>query len=131
MLPVMRLAPAFCALLLPTVTPAADRGQALYEQHCASCHGRNLEGQPDWQRRGPDGLMPAPPHDASGHTWHHSDDQLFLITKRGISALVPNYKSAMPAFEAVLSDEEIRAVLSYIKSKWPREEAEFQRQRSQ
>jgi mono/diheme cytochrome c family protein len=105
---------------------ADERGRALYLQHCASCHGPNLEGQPNWQNRQPDGLLPAPPHDASGHTWHHSDEQLFAITKKGVSAIVPNYRSAMPAFEGVLSDEEIRLVISYIKSTWPEEQRHFQ-----
>ena len=39
-------------------------GQQLYAANCASCHGANLEGQPDWRRRNENGRMPAPPHDA-------------------------------------------------------------------
>ena len=42
------------------------------------------------------------------------------MTKYGIAALVgAGYQSDMPAYETVLSDEEILAVLSYIKSTWP------------
>ena len=37
------------------------QGEILYQQHCASCHGVNLEGQPDWRRRSDDGTLPAPP----------------------------------------------------------------------
>ena len=48
-------------------------GKAVYERHCAACHGANLEGQPNWRSRDPSGRLPAPPHDASGHTWHHPD----------------------------------------------------------
>jgi mono/diheme cytochrome c family protein len=70
--------------------------------------------------------MPAPPHDDTGHTWHHSDRQLFTITKRGVSAIVPGYDSNMPAFEGVLTDAEIVAVLAYIKSTWPERERSFQ-----
>ena len=44
-------------------------GKRIYAEHCASCHGANLEGQPNWRIRKPDGRMPAPPHDSSGHTW--------------------------------------------------------------
>lgn len=95
-------------------------GQKLYAQHCAACHGARLEGQPDWRRRLSSGRMPAPPHDESGHTWHHPDAVLFGITKNG---LVPpyapgDYQSDMPAFGGKLSDEEIRAVLAYIESHW-------------
>jgi mono/diheme cytochrome c family protein len=95
-------------------------GRALYARHCASCHGANLEGQPDWTERRPSGRLPAPPHDPSGHTWHHGDDTLFRITREGTAAVVGRgYQSDMPGFGGVLSDEEIRAVLAYIKSTWP------------
>jgi len=95
-------------------------GEKLYAQQCASCHGANLEGQPDWRKRLPNGRFPAPPHDASGHTWHHPDEVLFAITKHG---LVPpyapaGYESDMPAFGGKLADREIRAVLAYIESRW-------------
>jgi mono/diheme cytochrome c family protein len=104
----------------PGDTAKVARGAALYSQQCASCHGAKLEGQPDWRKRLPNGRMPAPPHDESGHTWHHSDAVLFGITKNG---LVPphapkDYESDMPAFGGKLSDDEIWAVLAYIKSHW-------------
>ena len=96
-------------------------GTMVYRDHCASCHGANLEGQPDWKSRNPDGRLPAPPHDETGHTWHHPDDMLFQITKLGLKPpMAPaGYQSDMPAFGAVLTDEQIWAVLAYIKSKWP------------
>jgi len=57
-------------------------GKALYAKHCAVCHGKNLEGQtPNWRQALPDGTFPAPPHDATGHTWHHPDAMLFKVTK--------------------------------------------------
>lgn len=95
-------------------------GREVYAKHCASCHGANLEGQPDWRSRGPNGRMPAPPHDASGHTWHHPGDVLFGIVKEGVQKYAPpGYQSDMPAYARVLSDEQIVAVLSYVKSTWP------------
>lgn len=97
-------------------------GQRVYANNCAACHGARLEGEPDWRMRGPDGLLPAPPHDASGHTWHHSDADLFVLTKYGLQAFAgPDYRSAMPAYDGVLSDREIVAVLSFIRSTWPAE----------
>ena len=105
-------------------------GQKLYSVHCAACHGADLQGQPNWQTRLPNGKLPAPPHDANGHTWHHSDDQLFTIVRKGVGAIVPDYESDMPAFEGVLSDNEIRGVLDYIKSTWPERERAFQDRRS-
>lgn len=98
------------------------RGKPVHDQYCASCHGAKLEGQPNWQDKLPTGRMPAPPHDASGHTWHHPDAVLFGITKDGLvpgKYAPPGYRSDMPGFGGALSDEEIWAVLAYIKSSWP------------
>jgi mono/diheme cytochrome c family protein len=105
----------------PKPDPEAIKlGARLYAEHCAACHGAKLEGQPNWQRRLPNGRLPAPPHDESGHSWHHPDEVLFGITKHG---LVPpyapkDYESDMPAFAGKLSDAEIRAVLAYIENHW-------------
>lgn len=96
------------------------QGREVYVRYCASCHGVNLEGQPDWTKRLSSGRMPAPPHDASGHTWHHASEQLFGIVKDGVEKYAPpGYRSDMPAFGGTLSDVEIRAVLAYIRSTWP------------
>lgn len=109
--------------LRPSDAPTLALGRQIYQARCAACHGAQLQGQPNWRERGPDGLLPAPPHDASGHTWHHRDELLFRITKYGVAkaANLKDYATAMPPFEGVLSDEEIDAVLSWIKSQWPAE----------
>jgi S-disulfanyl-L-cysteine oxidoreductase SoxD len=54
-------------------------------------------------------------------TWHNPDELLFRITKFGVAkaANLKDYESAMPANEGTLGDEEIVAVLSWIKSQWP------------
>jgi len=97
-----------------------ENGKKVYANNCASCHGINLEGQKNWMSRLPDGLMPAPPHDETGHTWHHPDRYLFMVTKYGIEELIgEKYLNNMPVYKDILSDEEIIAVLSYIKSTWP------------
>lgn len=95
-------------------------GATVYGAHCAQCHGANLEGQPDWQKALPNGRLPAPPHDATGHTWHHPDEILFGITKQGVAAYAPpGYQSDMPAFASVLTDDEIAAAIAFIQSRWP------------
>jgi mono/diheme cytochrome c family protein len=106
--------------------PILDRdqialGQGVYETHCASCHSQNLEGEPDWEVQNEDKSFRAPPHDASGHTWHHGDDQLIESIRLGGARLPEEIggSSNMPAFAEVLSDEQIAAVLTYIKSTWP------------
>jgi len=95
------------------------RGEAVYAQQCASCHGAKLEGQPNWRSRLPNGRLPAPPHDATGHTWHHSDKQLFDMVKNGTAGMVPGYETDMPAYKDILGDADIWAVLSFIESTWP------------
>ena len=102
-----------------TNNDAVVQGEKLYATHCASCHGDNLEGEDNWRVAQADGTLPAPPHDDSGHTWHHPDSLLFNYTKQGGQALAPaDFKSGMPAFKETLTDSEIWAVLSFIKSKW-------------
>lgn len=112
--------PATDGLLTPDDEQVVQRGGQVYRLHCAACHGAELEGQGSWRERGPDGRLPAPPHDDTGHTWHHPDAQLFRLTKFGPAALVGGtYESNMPGYADVLNDADILAVLSYIKSKWP------------
>lgn len=95
-------------------------GASVYAARCAQCHGANLEGQPNWRERQANGRLPAPPHDASGHTWHHPDEILFGITKNGMAPYAPaGYACDMPAFAGVLTDDEIAAALAYIESRWP------------
>jgi mono/diheme cytochrome c family protein len=107
----------------PTDAAALALGQKLYARECAACHGSNLEGQPNWQQRLPNGRLPAPPHDASGHTWHHADAHLFAITKHSLAPFAgPDYQTDMPAYAEKLTDAEIRAVIAFIKSTWPAEQ---------
>ncbi len=101
---------------------AVAAGQGLYQGYCASCHGDDLEGEGDWRQRDDDGYLPAPPHSERGHTWHHPDAQLIAITTYGSAALVGGgYKSRMAGYKDVLSEQEIREVLAYIKSTWPQD----------
>lgn len=120
--------PAGDVAFLGKPVSAADlaAGEEIYAKSCASCHGADLEGQADWRRRLANGRLPAPPHDETGHSWHHSDRNLFQITKGGVGAVVPDYESDMPAFGGELTDGEIAAVLAYIKSTWPERQREFQ-----
>jgi mono/diheme cytochrome c family protein len=108
-------------------TAAIDVGRLLYAKHCAGCHGDRLEGQSNWRAPLPSGRMPAPPHDETGHTWHHPDDVLFRITRDGPAAVIGSgYQSDMPGFAGTLDDDEIRAILSFIRSTWPDRERQYQ-----
>ena len=117
----------------PMQPPISDIhvGAVLYAEDCASCYGNALEGQPDWRSPNDDGTLPAPPHDESGHTWHHGDGLLFDFSKlggqialeqRGVSGFI----SGMPGFGETLSDEQIWDILAFIKSTWPARVQEMQ-----
>ncbi len=108
---------------VPTLNPdEVKRGALVYRDYCAGCHGANLEGVPNWKQIQPNGKFPAPPHDSSGHTWHHHDALLLSIIAEGGAPQI----SDMPAFGDTLSDDEMRAVLTFIKSSWGPEEREAQ-----
>lgn len=98
-------------------------GAALYAENCAACHGAALEGQPDWRTPGSDGVLPAPPHDETGHTWHHPDRVLLEYTLLGGKALMAQqgmeFNSGMPGFKDHLTEQQIRNVLGYIRDSWP------------
>ncbi len=115
----------------PEDSEQVSLGQGVYAEHCGSCHGYSLEGQPKWQEPLPSGRLRAPPHDNTGHTWHHPDDALFGMTKLGMEPFMPaGYESDMPAYGEVLTDTEIWAVLSFIKRAWPQEILVSQQNRS-
>ncbi len=114
--------------------PETVAGHALYLKHCADCHGVDLEGQPDWRSADATGLYPAPPHDETGHTWHHDDAMLLDYISRGGQAVLDDmgvkFTSGMPGFGPVLKEREIKAILDYIKSTWPDHIRDLQAERS-
>ncbi|TBN43677.1 cytochrome c [Paracoccus subflavus] len=130
----MGLLPQPAAAFLHAATAAAGSGRALYVEYCAACHGAELEGQPDWRSPDANGLYPAPPHDETGHTWHHDDAMLTDYIARGGQAVLDDmgvtFDSGMPGFGSVLDAREIKAVLDYIKSTWPERIQALQAQRS-
>ncbi len=110
----------------PVPTLDADRvaqGAALYAQNCASCHGAKLEGVPNWKKTLPDGALPPPPHDSSGHTWHHADALLLGIIAAGGD---PAFDSTMPAFKDRLTIDQMRLILDFIKTSWDKDQRELQ-----
>ncbi len=127
--------PVFAQATVETGPLDIETGRALYEENCAACHGANLEGQPNWQSKGADGRLPAPPHDESGHTWHHGDGLLFEYTKLGgkgaLAARGMEFDSGMPGFGESLTDAEIQNIIEYIKSTWTERMQEVQAQRTE
>lgn len=103
--------------------PVAYGGE-LYQQHCASCHRPDLSGDPDWKMPNDDGSYPPPPHDSSGHTWHHPDRVLIEIIRNGSD--FP--QSRMLTFGDKLTENDIEAILDFFKEHWGPEERAYQEQ---
>jgi mono/diheme cytochrome c family protein len=97
-----------------------NAGRGMYMAACSSCHGRRLEGQALWQVMDQYAGRRAPPHNATGHTWQHSDEAIFVKTKFGLFPSEPaRARPYMPAFAGHMTDDDILAVLAFIKSSWP------------
>jgi mono/diheme cytochrome c family protein len=120
---------------LPTLSPRmVSLGEMVYVDNCASCHGVNLEGEPEWKVQNEDKSFRAPPHDESGHTWHHDDTMLMDSIRSGgarFEGMAVGGTSNMPAFEEILTGEEMVAVLAFIKSSWPEDIRSLQWQQTQ
>ena len=117
--------PGFLGTEVVPPPPALDEarvaaGETLYQLHCASCHKADLSGEPGWMIPNDDGTYKPPPHDSTGHTWHHPDQLIVEIVRDGLADPI----ATMPTFGEVLSDEEILDILEFLKSQWgPRERA--------
>jgi mono/diheme cytochrome c family protein len=120
-------APAVALPPLPELN-AADiaTGQTLYAQQCASCHGATLQGQPNWKQPLANGKYPAPPHDDSGHTWHHRDELLVQITLNGGDGTGDMSHGDMPAFKDKLNAQQVMQILAFFKSRWSQEHRLYQ-----
>ena len=100
--------------MLLTMASAKD----LYNSNCSSCHMDNLAGNPKWKSSlDEDGQRLPPPLNGTGHTWHHSPQQLFNTIRYGYKKIDPKYQGKMLGNEN-LSDDEIWSILEYIKSIW-------------
>ena len=95
-------------------------GSRIYSRICANCHGAGLDGQLGWEEPLKDGTRLAPAHSAEGKTWRRGDQALFEVVKVGGETLKPDGGvSRMPGFGDKLTDDEIWAVIAFIKSTWP------------
>ncbi|ABI56751.1 hypothetical protein Mlg_1402 [Alkalilimnicola ehrlichii MLHE-1] len=90
------------------------RGEALYQQYCAQCHGVAGDGAENWRQRDASGRTGPPPLNGTGHTWHHGKDELRHFIRHGLGP-------GMPPWRAVLSDDEVTAVIAYLQHWWPEE----------
>ena len=92
---------------LASLDPAAVvRGDALFSQNCAVCHGASARGDGP----GAASLTRPPANLTTGHALRHSDDDYAYWVENGIEG------TDMPAFGDKLADGEIRDVVAYVRS---------------
>jgi mono/diheme cytochrome c family protein len=113
------------------LTVGEKAGRDLYLTYCAACHGRNGEGQKNWQQPNVLGELTAPPHNAEGHTWRHADSDLFTMIAKGWRDPFNRTKRlTMPPFKETLKSEEITDLITYLKTLWTAEQRQFQQEES-
>jgi len=99
-----------------TVDPARiARGRELYGMACALCHGSDGAGNPDWESA----VRPVSFADCA--TTAEPAEQWETIVKKGGPAR--GLSSVMPAFGEAFTDEEIAAVVAYLRTFCPRADA--------
>jgi thiol:disulfide interchange protein DsbC len=91
------------------------RGETLYRQNCAVCHGPDAESTPDWKTADADGNYPPPPLNGTAHTWHHDLELLRRTIREGGARL----GGRMPGFEGHLNAAEIDSIIAFFQSRWP------------
>ncbi|QKT04166.1 cytochrome c [Ectothiorhodospiraceae bacterium 2226] len=94
-----------------------ELGRTLFQQHCATCHGAGAEGDPNWRYRDEQGMFPPPPLNGTAHAWHHPWSELRDIIQHGSR---PG-EGRMPAWNDVLSEEEIDSIIMWFITLWPDE----------
>jgi cbb3-type cytochrome c oxidase subunit III len=97
-----------------TVRAQAPVGKAVYDAHCVECHGATGRGD------GPSAAFTVPrPRDFTSAKYKirttetgsvPTDDDLIATVKRGM------YGSAMPAWDTILAENDIRDVVRYLKT---------------
>jgi mono/diheme cytochrome c family protein len=95
----------------PSAAVRAHPGRAVYEKHCATCHGP--AGGADGP--GASALPIKPPPFTDGRLLNPlPDDFLYTVIRDGAAAV--GLAPQMPAFGRLLTDREIRDVIAYVRT---------------
>jgi len=93
------------------------KGTVVFKNNCAVCHGEKAEKTINWKQQDANGFYPPPPLNGTAHAWHHS----LKILRQSVRDGGTKIGGKMPAFEKVLSAEEIDSAIAYFQSQWPNE----------
>ncbi|MDQ7028218.1 MAG: cytochrome c [Anaerolineae bacterium] len=116
---------------VPTISPDNSQlaaAQRNYNTLCAHCHGYGGDGQPleTAERTETLGYHTVPLHNSAGHTWQHPDQLLFETIKYGVESPINLY--TMTPFGDLLSDDEIFAIIDYLRLWWTDDQQTWQEQ---
>lgn len=104
---------ALFAVKPPVSMQALNRGARLYQEHCASCHGPEAQGHPDWQNPK---VVAAPPLNGTGNEWKRRKQDMIAVIKNGAKrGGIP----VMPGWNGRLSDREIEDIIIWYQALWP------------
>ena len=108
--------PSFAQSNRITDSVLLQKGQNLFRQNCAACHGDNAKGTVEnWQKPGSDGKLPPPPLNGTAHTWHHSIRGLAQTIQNGTLEI----GGSMPPWRGKLSEDDTFAIIIWLSSLWP------------
>ena len=99
------------ATLVPSLLAGASRAadvQANWTKHCASCHGKDGKGETKAGR-----MAGVKNQTDAQYQAGLTDDKMFAAIKEGLK---DGTKEKMKPFKDKLSDDEIKALIAYVRS---------------
>ena len=90
------------------------RGNALFQENCASCHKPDASGTPNWRETDAQGKYPPPPLNGTAHAWHHP----LSVLRRTVRVGGVPLGGTMPGFGEKLNSREVDEILAWVQSHW-------------
>lgn len=94
-----------------------EKGDALFQVNCASCHMADASGSSTWRKTDAQGNLPPPPLNGTAHAWHHP----LSILRRTVRMGGVKFGGTMPSFSEQLNSEQIDNILAWVQSHWSEE----------
>ncbi|MCP3662349.1 MAG: cytochrome c [Gammaproteobacteria bacterium] len=91
------------------------RGNAPFQENCASCHKSDASGTLNWRETDAQGKLPPPPINGTAHAWHHP----LSVLRRTVRVGGVPLGGSMPGFDGKLDSGQIDDILAWVQSHWP------------